>query len=615
MRTLLAFLLCVLVPCACVAFTTEEEGRARIVSGNSTWVAGSNARFEIEYTVGSKGIPAGGGVAVAFPHALNIYPKLDPGQADYVRVVSEDPDVRIEYREWAQTCFPEVGDINSKSHNLRHGIFVTTTHNAIKPGARFRFVFGANDKGMTIPRQVCESAVRVAVDLKGDGKYFAIQDNVECRIVPGPLHHFFVTVPSTRAVGDEADICVRAEDEYTNLATACNVEVVLSGVPDADQTPVKLKDGVGRAVVRVTKAGVYRVTATGGGLTAHSNPMVVTDKPPEYGVYWGDLHGHTQLSDGLGKDADYYYNYARHAADLDVAATAEHGYHEEARIASKRHNRPGEFVTIWGFEWSETKPGRLDRNIYFRSEDVTVPDDWPSTIGDWWKMLERLYGDNNDHRVIVGPHIFTYKTAAKPWYETWDARYERFVEIYSEHGMSEFNGNPRMLAGGNVQEGYFVQDGLKYGRRFGIIACSDTHDSHPGRGSNSLVHHGGITAFLATDLTREGIWDAWWNRRVYATTGEHVYIDFRIDGHVMGEEFTASGKPRIDYTVHGCDDSFEVFVVRNNRVIASKRTTGGSVKDSFIDDAYEDSSYYYLRVVQDNGEWAWSSPIWVDKGR
>jgi len=358
-----------------------------------------------------------------------------------------------------------------------------------------------------------------------------------------------------------------------------------------------------------------RLVTAAGPLTARSNPMVVGAKPPTYGVYWGDIHGHTQLSDGLGKDADYYYDYAREAADLDVCATAEHAYHEEARVASRKHNRPGEFVTIWGFEWSENLPGRLDRNIYFRNEEVAIPKGWPKVTEDWWKMLDQHYGDNKNHDVIVGPHMFTYKTASKPWYETWNPAFERFAEIYSEHGMSEFKGNPRMLAGGDVQDGFFAQDGLKYGPRFGFIGSSDTHDSHPGRGSNSLVNRGGLVAFLAKDLTRESIWDAFWSRRVYAATTERIFIDFRIDGHVMGEEFSTTGKPKISYTIHGCDDRFEVSVIKNNQVLRGTKTTSGSANESFVDDSFTDSSCYYLRVAQDNGEWAWSSPIWVDRVR
>jgi len=583
------------------------DGSARLI-GSSEWVAGSDASFEIEYTVGSNGIPVGGSLVIAVIHPVTLV------FADQPVITGDCADcLKTEYVEWpAAGAFPEALQRGTKGHLMRYGFFSKVVNRPLKPGEVVRYAFGKDGKGVGIARTICENPVRVAVDLKGDSKYYAIDRNIECKIVAGPAAGLHVTIPSTRTVGESADILVRAEDKNTILASVCNMRVKLSGLPGLDGKPVEVKNGLARVVVPIKKPGVFRVTVTGGGWSARSNPMVVTIKRPQYSVYWGDMHGHTRLSDGLAPDADAYYAYARDAADLDVCASAEHGFRPEARESTRKFNEPGRFVTIMGYEWSEMTPGRLDRNLYFHSEEDPIPD-YPATIGELWKSVEKLYGDNKDRRIIVGPHMFTYKTKAKPWYETWDTRYERFAEIYSEHGMSEFKGNPRMLAGGAVADAYFVQDGLKYGRRFGLIGSSDTHDSHPGRGGNSLIFHGGIVAFLAKDLTRESVWDAWWSRRVYAATTDRISVDFRIDGHAMGEEFAASGKPRIEYTVHGCDDKFDVFLIKNNDVIKTTRATKGSAKVSLVDDSYDKSSYYYLRVVQDNGEWAWSSPIWVDK--
>ncbi|MHB9035885.1 MAG: CehA/McbA family metallohydrolase domain-containing protein [Armatimonadota bacterium] len=596
---------------SCCAYNVD--GKVRMVSG-SDWIAGSTTSFEVEFTAGAGGVPVGGSVAVAFLHAVFILPSTNPNTVGYVKVVRESgEDMDVKYVEWPpKGTFPLAMDRKATDHNLRHGVFARVVNTSIKPGEKIRFIFGADGKGIAIPRTVCDKPMRIALDLKGDEKYYAIQDVPGCGIVGGPVHQLFITVPSTRTVGEDADICIRAEDEHTNLATVCNMRVKLSGIPSLPENSVQLKNGLARVIIPVKNEGIFRVTVTGGTMSARSNPMIVSAKPRQYNVYWGDLHGHTSLSDGLAPDADYYYAYARDAADLDVCASAEHGVHPEARESTRKFNDPGKFVTIWGYEWAESVPGRLDRNLYFHSEDDSIPE-YPASIGELWQSVERLYGDNKDRRIIIGPHMFTYKTKAKPWYETWDTRYERFAEIYSEHGMSEFKGNPRMLAGGDVADGYFAQDGLKYGRRFGMIASSDTHDSHPGRGGNSLVQHGGMVAFLAKDLTRDSVWDAWWNRRVYAATTDRIYIDFQIDGHLMGEEFETAGKPKIEFTVHGCDDKFDVFLIKNNDVIKTTHATDGTAKMSFADDTYDKSSYYYLRVVQDNGEWAWSSPIWVDK--
>ncbi|RKX41538.1 MAG: hypothetical protein DRP64_11240, partial [Verrucomicrobia bacterium] len=242
-----------------------------------------------------------------------------------------------------------------------------------------------------------------------------------------------------------------------------------------------------------------------------------------------------------------------------------------------------------------------------------VPKGWPQTIEDFYASVEAIYGDNADQRVIIGPHMFTYPTTCKPWFENWDKRYCRFVEIYSEHGMSEYNGNPRMLARGNVQPGSFMQDGLAAGCKFGILGSSDTHDTRAGRGSNSLNYPGGLVAFIAKDLTRESIWDAWWNRRFYAASSERIFIDFKINGHLMGEEISTKGAPQIVYTVYGCTKPFDVILLRNNEELKRTASDGGTVTEDFRDTGFDQSANYYIRVVEHEGEFAWSSPIWVNE--
>jgi hypothetical protein len=347
-------------------------------------------------------------------------------------------------------------------------------------------------------------------------------------------------------------------------------------------------------------------------MAATSNPLVVSRPNSGYNIYWGDIHGHTQLSDGLGKNADYFLEYGKNAADLDVCATTEHGAWEAAQVSARKFNLPGRFVTFWAYEWNSSYPARTDRNIYYYHDDEPVPEEWPDNINEFFAYQEKVFGENKDRRIIVGPHHFTYKSNAPAWYDSWDPRFERFIEIYSEHGMSEYHGNPRMLNNGDCEKTFFAAEGLKRGIKCGFIASSDTHDSHPGRGSNSNRYQGGLVAFLAKNLTRKDIWDAFWNRRVYAVTMDRIYIEFNIDGHCMGEEFSATGKPHIRYRVLGCDNEFEVFLIRNNEPILKSYTNSGSLEESFTDELFTRDSFYYLRVVQKNGECAWASPIWVN---
>mgnify|MGYP001555172251 CR=1 FL=1 len=62
-------------------------------------------------------------------------------------------------------------------------------------------------------------------------------------------------------------------------------------------------------------SGTYRIHGRiGDDIVARSNPMVVSMTGAR--VFWGDLHGHSGLSDGTGTPADYLA-YARDAAALD----------------------------------------------------------------------------------------------------------------------------------------------------------------------------------------------------------------------------------------------------------------------------------------------------------
>jgi hypothetical protein len=100
-----------------------------------------------------------------------------------------------------------------------------------------------------------------------------------------------------------------------------------------------------------------------------SKPSQMTDvrsklSPPasEYNIYWGELHGHTNLSDGT-IDIDTYFRTAHDKAHLDFCALTDHDHggvgKPELWDADKwnliqdkvgEYNQPGSFVTILGYE-------------------------------------------------------------------------------------------------------------------------------------------------------------------------------------------------------------------------------------------------------------------------
>ena len=82
-----------------------------------------------------------------------------------------------------------------------------------------------------------------------------------------------------------------------------------------------------------------------------------------YRVYWGDVHGHTELSDGQGSP-EAYLQYARDVARLDFVIPTDHDFGHgppwrlsrddwhHLQTAAERFTVDGRFVAIAGYEWT-----------------------------------------------------------------------------------------------------------------------------------------------------------------------------------------------------------------------------------------------------------------------
>ena len=83
----------------------------------------------------------------------------------------------------------------------------------------------------------------------------------------------------------------------------------------------------------------------------------------------------------------------------------------------------------------------------------------------------------------------------------------------------------------------------------------------------------------------------------------------------MGGELTVRGAPTLESRVVGTARVRYVHLLRDNEVVHSfgGDADGGRYGGfTFVDEgAAPGTHWYYLRVVQDDGEMAWSSPIWV----
>ncbi|MBU0607180.1 MAG: CehA/McbA family metallohydrolase [Armatimonadetes bacterium] len=324
------------------------------------------------------------------------------------------------------------------------------------------------------------------------------------------------------------------------------------------------------------------------------------------------MHSQTFLSDGL-RSPEELYAFARQEAFLDVFALADHTEMITPRQweymvgVTNDCNDPGRFVTLVGLEWTNSRLGH--RNLHFPGDSAPFVRCNDPAFDD----LEKLYRAARQEGAIVVPHHSANVTMGVDWSLGHDPEVERLVEIYSVWGNSERlatagNHQPITVLGGE-KPGQHVQDALARGYRYGFMGGGDIHDGRPGDELHNRqvqpqdyhdLYRQGIAGIWAKSLTREDVFDALWNRRVFATTNVRTIVRFTV------------GEARdLHLDVHGALPLTRVEIVRNSEDIVTLAPEGQDFSYEGQDAPRDGTDCYYARVTHEGGEMAWSSPVWV----
>ena len=125
----------------------------------------------------------------------------------------------------------------------------------------------------------------------------------------------------------------------------------------------------------------------------------------------------------------------------------------------------------------------------------------------------------------------------------------------------------------------------------------------------------GLLGLYSTALTREAVWESFKKRHVYATSGPKIILNVRVADAPMGSTITwAASKGPIPIAVRavGCDIISGIDIIRNGQTAFINKKAG--IFRTFLvrDPCPQPGTYwYYVRVLQKDGNMAWSSPVWV----
>jgi len=480
--------------------------------------------------------------------------------------------------------------------------------------------------------------------------------------VGGPLDHLKVLAPSQVEGGRTFSLTIRPQDRLGNISPerpdsielTLGDEKITKDIEDSDLNPAGAIEISG---LETEEEGVLRIEAydPGTGCRAASNPISVG--PIDDRLLWGVIHEHTELSDGLGTPHQCYTN-MRFGSRLDFGATSDHDHVFETsdemwqmtKQATSAHNDPGSFVTFLGYEWAKwRRNGDGDRNVYYPGDEGEMYRSETGQFDSPRKLFKKLQGKE----CLIIPHHTAYEGNFCDWSEH-EPEKERLVEIYSVWGSSEMSAardnplpirNPRdynpawiRVSGEKPSLGEepvgFVQNALAMGWRVGFTAGGDMHRSHPGndlrQGYPPYEYTPGITGLWSSERTRESVYSGLRSRRCYATTGARMILRFTVNGYVIGSEISLPpGTAReIGLLAHCTDRVQAIELVRNNQVIRRETGLDLDVELDWVDgDDFRDVSlpanrwssypyiFYYVRLRQEDGEMAWTSPVWIEEGR
>jgi hypothetical protein len=342
----------------------------------------------------------------------------------------------------------------------------------------------------------------------------------------------------------------------------------------------------------------------------------------QYNVYYGNLHSHTSLSDGVQTPAQAYA-YARTGAPtpLDFLAVTDHnhagagmanGNYEIGLAEAAAANDDGDFVAIWGQEWGITEQGHA--NIF----------EAPVLFG--WDGLQDVFVPQGDYTALYDavvanppasyPPLVEFCHPAADDFENYEATPAGLAVV---HLMALINGPSQSTSTtesdvGNTNFDPQFREALRKGFRVSPTGDQDNHEANWGASTESR------TAVLAAGLTKSQILGALAAGRNYATQDHNVVVNFSANGRPMGSVFASPTGVRIAVRVVDPDpgervaqiDLFRGITGASDAVVVA--TSFGNDEFAWREtDVFPDGTeaHYYLRIRMLDNQSIWTGPVYV----
>ena len=622
-----------------------------------TLTAGTLQNIQYTLTVGEQPIEKGGGIRIEIPVS---YAETEFLYWSKPQVSSA---VNIGY---VSAVTSNKAPVILKSHGLLGGIVdIVLSGNSLRRGDKITI----NYKGK-IQSLSGNPEVRYALKRNAKDNWQRQRARLFFQILPLEASHVLVNYPSDITSGQLFDVTLTAIDRFGNPATGYRGVLQLSSTDASAVLPLSCTFTPSDSGIHVLRnvqfktKGFQKITAIdkSNKVKTAFHYAWVDDNPSVLKHLFGDTHFHTGTGTGnegffttegtgnintlstkefndlnLGGDhranftnAMEAYNYAVNIMKLDFGSCSEH---DSPLLTDQVWNvcqeitdsfyKPGKFTTFYAYEWT---PDTNHYIVMYKTKPAKVFDHYKyPDVTSLWKALKE-----QAEPAITIPHVTWAFENHNIWNDI-NNTYASVGEIYSlwnNRFLIQPDDLPQLFEIGE-QNKWTYQYAWSKGHRIGIIGSTDNHLGRPAANNYTIYtqHTGGLAVVLSKENNREELWDAFQQRRTYATTGTRIYMDFTVDGNHMGSEFK-SIFPLFKGKIAGTNKLAGIELVKMEEgkfftIYASNPMTE-TYEFTYRDSAFTKPAMYYLRVKQvdeyagrryshSTAEMAWSSPVWINK--
>ena len=489
---------------------------------------------------------------------------------------------------------------------------------------------------------------------------------------------YTVTIPAASVTGDKLTVNISGTDnKHIPIFTAAEITVkdepvfsdptpargsqtgenkrpaISVALANAGQNPAVTMSVGGKAVAPTYESGrvtytpaadmtdgrvAVKVTATRADGKSAEFSWFFTVGKTTYQPYFGQLHSHTQYSDGSGT-LDSALSYIRSlpdSANVQFVAFTDHSNYFDSKnapnveaalydttlvkdsdashswktykdtIAQFNEDNAGDMVAIGGFEmtWSGG-PGHINTfntpGIVSRNNSTLNNKTADAGMKAYYALLSQAEGATSISQFNHPGTTFGNFKDFNYWDPVIDSRMY-MVEVG--------NGEGQIGAGGYYPsyEQYIMA--LDKGWH---LAPTNNQDNHKGKWGNA---NDARDVILTDSFTEEGIYEAIRALRMYATEDKNLELTYTVNGLMMGSSITeVPDKLNIEVTVNDPDASdsiAKVEVVANSGKVAYTWDNAAQLNSGKLSVTLDPSySYYFIRVTQKDGDLAVTSPVWV----